>query len=117
MQMNMYRLKQSPGMIRWSEILIPVKNLFMEPPASRISWINLADVNVRYASAFRKHYKKRIDPFPTLQTKFEERVEMLLTNPRNPLLHDHPLKGAKSGSRSCSITGDIRVVYRKKDEK
>ena len=26
-------------------------------------------------------------------------------------------EGAKSGSRSCSITGDIRVVYRKKDEK
>lgn len=37
---------------------------------------------------------------------------MLLANSRNPLLHDHQLKGGKSGYRSCSITGDIRLLYR-----
>ena len=70
------------------------------------------DVNVRYASAFRKHYPKRIKPFPALHAKFEERLSMLLTNSRNPLLHDHELKGNKVGCRSCSITGDIRLLYR-----
>ena len=74
------------------------------------------DAKLRYASAFLKHYKKRITPSVALQKKVQERMIMLTINPRHPLLHDHPLKGDQSGRRSFSITGDIRVIYRIVDE-
>ena len=41
---------------------------------------------------------------------------LFLDNPTYPLLNDHALKGDQSGRRSFSITGDIRVIYRKMDE-
>lgn len=55
-------------------------------------------------------------PSLALQKKVQERIGMLITNPRHPLLHDHSLKGDLSGRRSCSITGDIRVIYRIADD-
>ncbi len=74
------------------------------------------DAKLRYASAFLKHYKKRIAPSLALQKKVQERIYMLISNPRHPMLRDHPLKGDQSGRRSCSITGDIRVIYRVVDD-
>lgn len=70
------------------------------------------DARIRYASVFLKHYKKRVASSSALQSKLEERLAMLLTNPLHPLLHDHPLKGNQSGRRAFSVTGDVRVIYR-----
>ena len=61
---------------------------------------------------FKKHYKKRILPFPNLNKKFEERFRLFIRSPNNPALHNHKLVGSLDGLRSFSITGDIRVVYR-----
>lgn len=46
----------------------------------------------------------------------KERLSMFITNPRHPLLHDHALKGNRSGHRSFSVTGDIRIIYRVIDD-
>lgn len=69
--------------------------------------------NPLFASTFRKHFVKRIASGPTLRKKFDARLSFFLVNPNHPLLHDHPLKGDQSGRRSFSITGDVRVIYRK----
>ena len=62
---------------------------------------------------FRKNYQKRILPYKNLDKKFEERLKLFLLDPKSPELKDHKLIGSLSGLRSFSVTGDIRVVYRK----
>lgn len=65
---------------------------------------------------FIKHFKKRILSHPKLVAKFKRRLKLLLADPKNPLLNDHPLKGSKREYRSFSVAGDIRVVYKVKGE-
>lgn len=70
-------------------------------------------VNLLFASTFRKHFSKRIANFSSLRKKYDARLILFCDNPGNPFLNDHPLKGDQSGRRSFSITGDVRVIYRK----
>lgn len=73
-------------------------------------------MKVSYHKNFKKHFKLRIEPNPLLDQKFSQRLELFLADSTDPLLKDHPLKGEKSEYRSFSITGDIRVVYKKVEE-
>ena len=68
-------------------------------------------MNVYYAGKFKKHFKKRIEPNPNLQKRFQERLALLIASRKDKTLQDHPLKGKKQWLRSFSVTGDIRVVY------
>lgn len=70
---------------------------------------------IRYHSTFRKHFKKRITPFPFLVEKFKERFNLLLNDPTSPFLRNHRLKGQKSEYYSFSVSGDIRVIYQIKN--
>jgi len=62
---------------------------------------------------FDRLFRKRIATNRKLTQLFKNRLAMFRNNPTHPLLHDHQLTGKKQGLRSFSITGDIRVVYRK----
>lgn len=68
---------------------------------------------IRTTSLFEKHLKKRILNQKTLKNKFISRVSIFAEDPENPILQDHKLIGAKKELRSFSITGDLRVIYRK----
>lgn len=68
---------------------------------------------IDYHRRFLKNFKKRIAPFPTLDEKFGYRFELFSKDPNDPLLQDHKLAGGKSGFRAFSVTGDIRVIYRR----
>ena len=59
---------------------------------------------------FKKNYKLRITR-ENLKKRVAEKIEKFRQNPNDPLLHNHPLKGAKKGLRAFSISGDIRIVY------
>ncbi|HBC44765.1 TPA: hypothetical protein DCZ81_01220 [Candidatus Collierbacteria bacterium] len=48
-----------------------------------------------------------------LVAKFNSRLKLFISNPKHPLLKNHGLVGRKQGLYSFSVTGDIRVVYRK----
>lgn len=61
---------------------------------------------------FRKNFKLRIVNNPKLVKKFEERLNLFIVDPKNPLLKDHQLTGKMNIYRSFSLTGDIRVVYK-----
>lgn len=65
-------------------------------------------------SQFRKHFKKRICPYPKLVSRFNQRLHLFLVDANNSLLKDHPLRGKKAEYRSFSVAGDIRVVYKMK---
>lgn len=64
-----------------------------------------------FNKGFRKNYRKRIFPHKNLDKRFEERRNLFVKDPKNPILKDHALTGKMKGFRAFSITGDIRVVY------
>jgi len=65
----------------------------------------------KFHRKFKKNYRKRIVPHPSLVKKFEERFKLFLVDSSNPSLRDHKLSGELKGYRSFSVTGDIRVLY------
>lgn len=68
-------------------------------------------MNVSLTKKFKNSYKKRIQPFKSLDKKFEDRYDLFVVNSNSPLLKDHGLKGISKGYRAFSVTGDIRVIY------
>ena len=66
-----------------------------------------------YHKIFLKHYQKRILPVRSIDQAFQRRLELFLLDPYHPLLKDHKLVGAKTDYRAFSVTGDIRVVYKR----
>ena len=68
-------------------------------------------MKVNLYHGFVKNYQKRIASNIKLVLKTEERITLFKNDPKNPLLKDHGLTGAKKGLRAFSITGDIRIVY------
>jgi addiction module RelE/StbE family toxin len=62
---------------------------------------------------FVRNYRKRILPDKKLVKRFEQRLKLFVVNQKEIVLKDHALIGAGKGFRSFSITGDIRVIYRK----
>jgi len=69
-------------------------------------------MQIKYSKEFKKNYKKRVAVSLHVKKRFQERVELFSKNSRDPVLHDHQLKGAYKELRAFSITGDMRVVYR-----
>lgn len=70
-------------------------------------------MNIKRHPDFKKHYKQRIAGNSKLVKKTTERLQIFQYNPTNPLLKDHALIGKKIGLRAFSVTGDIRIVYKK----
>lgn len=60
---------------------------------------------------FKKFYKNRIATDKKLIKQTEARIALFKGDPKNPLLKDHGLTGAKKELRAFSVTGDIRIVY------
>ena len=74
-------------------------------------------MQIKYHKNFQKSFKKRIAPYPKLVAQFQKHLTLFIENPENPTLKDHKLVGQKLNLRAFSVTGDIRVVYKKvKDE-
>ncbi len=63
-----------------------------------------------HSARFRKQWKRL-----SLKVKDEAdaRVEILQVNEFDPLLNNHKLSGKYAAYRSISITGDIRIAYRR----
>ncbi len=73
-------------------------------------------MHLNYTKQFLKNFEKRISQNRKLDRKFQERLELFLQNYQSPLLADHKLTGAEKDLRAFSITGDIRVTYRRDGE-
>ena len=70
-------------------------------------------MQIKYKKIFRLHFEERIVKNRNLTFRFREHLRILQANPEDPALNDHPLQGPKKHLRSFSITGDIRVIYRR----
>ena len=70
-------------------------------------------IDVRYHRDFEKKYTKLKS---SQKAKFKKRLEMLFIDEFNPILNNHALKGKYSGCRSINLTGDLRVIYKKRGD-
>ncbi len=65
---------------------------------------------------FRKKSKKLLQKNPSLKDLYEKLLAKLANNPFDPALHTHPLTGVLKGKYACSLTHDLRVVFRLYDD-
>lgn len=62
---------------------------------------------------FHRNFEKRFIKLPQkLREQFKKRRDIFLVNPYEPILNNHPLRGAFHGYRSINITGDLRAIYK-----
>ncbi|MEN8253388.1 MAG: type II toxin-antitoxin system mRNA interferase toxin, RelE/StbE family [Patescibacteria group bacterium] len=73
-------------------------------------------MKISYHPKFKKAFKKRIFPDRKLREKALFRIKLFEENSSHPILKDHKLKGEKQRLRSFWITGDIRIVYKIKND-
>ena len=67
------------------------------------------------SKSFDKHYKKRIKTNQKLYLRAKKRIALFGKNQQHFTLKDHGLTGGKKDLRAFSVTGDIRVIYKKID--
>ena len=67
-------------------------------------------MGIKELKGFKKAFRKQS---AKIQSKFLIALEKLLSNPSDPQLHNHALKGKFFGLKSFNVTGDVRVHYKK----
>ena len=72
-------------------------------------------MQVKYHKKFKKNYKKRIASNKKLVNRFHKRLEIKIKTPSHFILKDHQLAGKLKQFRSFSITGNIRAIYKIKN--
>lgn len=73
-------------------------------------------MHLKYTKKFIKNFDRRIANNAKLKKQFQERLELFLKSPQNPLLKNHKLVGARKYLNAFSVTGDIRVLYYQKED-
>lgn len=63
-------------------------------------------------NTFAKRAKKLLQKNPSLKNKYSDMLTKLSNNPFDPTLHTHPLSGNLKGKYGCSLTYELRVVFR-----
>lgn len=69
-------------------------------------------MTVEFTKNFIKQSKKLS---PKLRKQVIQRIELFTSNPLDPLLRNHQLKGKYKQYRSIDVTGDYRALYLSKD--
>jgi len=65
---------------------------------------------------YRKNYVRRYKKFsPKVKDKINITLKQFKTDPHNPILRNHALKGRLQGKRAFSVTGDVRIIFEEID--
>jgi len=67
---------------------------------------------IEYSPGYLRQAKKTARKYPHLRKSYTELLDKLSNNPFDPALHTHPLKGAMEGKYACSLTYELRVVFK-----
>ena len=68
-------------------------------------------IDLVVSSSFKRAFKAIIKRRPDLKPKIEAKLRLLATDPYNPNLRTHKLKGKLSGAWACSVEYDCRIVF------
>ena len=64
-----------------------------------------------------RKFNKQFKQLPKkIKERFEQRIRIFIRDPYSVELNNHPLTAEWAGYRSIDITGNIRAVYKTKDE-
>jgi addiction module RelE/StbE family toxin len=69
-------------------------------------------MKVKPDKTFLKRAKKLLKKNPDLRKAYEELYVKLSANPFDPTLHTHPLTGQLKGKYACSLTYELRVIFK-----
>ncbi len=50
-----------------------------------------------------------------IRNNFKERISIFIFDEFNPILNNHSLRGKYLGYRSINVSGDIRAIYKKRN--
>ena len=64
-----------------------------------------------FSSSFKRAFKTTIKRRPDFKPKIEAKLRLLATNPFDPILRSHKLKGKLLGAWACSVEYDCRIVF------
>jgi addiction module RelE/StbE family toxin len=63
-----------------------------------------------------KNFKKKYKKLPQgIKTKVNLAIKKFSSNPLDPSLKNHSLRGGMSGKRAISVTGDVRIIFEECD--
>lgn len=65
-------------------------------------------MRIAYSKTFLKQAKHLTE---AQRRRLRERLTLFVANPLDPILRNHPLKGAYKEYRSIDIAGDLRALY------
>jgi len=65
---------------------------------------------------FRKKSKKLLCKNPALKDTYSRLLTKLAADPFDPTLHTHALTGELKGKYACSLTYELRVVFKLYDD-
>lgn len=71
---------------------------------------------IEFAQSFPRKAKKLIKKNPQLENIFKEVLYKLSEDAFNPSLHTHALSGELKGKHACSLTYDLRIVFKLSDD-
>ena len=61
-------------------------------------------------------HKKLQSTFEKMARKTDTTLRLFLTDPLNPSLRNHALKGKLKGLRAISVTSDLRIIFEEKTD-
>lgn len=65
-----------------------------------------------FAPSFLKKAGKLLKKNPELDPVYEETLNRLSNDSFDPFLHTHALTGKLKGKLACSLTGDLRIIFK-----
>ena len=74
------------------------------------------DIVLKYqllrSSAFIRAARRTLKKYPFIVKDFQDTLELLSENAFHPHLKTHKLKGELEGSWACSITYELRIIFK-----
>ncbi len=69
-----------------------------------------------FAPSFLRKAGKLLNKDPKLDPLYETTLDRLAADLSDPRLHTHPLSGNLRGKYACSLTNDLRIIFRLRDD-
>ena len=61
---------------------------------------------------FQRSAKRLLKRSPDVTDRFHKALQLLQADLNHPQLRTHKLKGTLTGSLACSVSSDIRIIFR-----
>lgn len=64
-----------------------------------------------WSNTFVRAFKRALRRRPNIRIKIEQALNLLATDPFNPILRTHKLKGKLTGVWACMVDYDYRILF------